>query len=431
MDRSPSPNGSDANQGNKSSEKTLEVANNLSAAFELVKPVNGVYQQEITRSEAPDIFIKSGIGLIALPLTEEQAQRMVSAASEGQMNLHNANVSDLSKKPACVFSPDAFDVKNPLWEKYVQELAVAAAEGLGLDGSEVKPELDALWLWTTDCLWTTPLLKSSNKGARRTWAGTMLIVLPSVHQGGDLEMTDTGKVNPKSWSTADYRQSMICWHRDTRFLKFKAPSSGDRLGLLYDLHVPKPTSYNQLMKSHRIAVQAVQDAVEKYTVLVRSGTIEETAFLLPLITKIPQARGNAKGGGHISKDKLLPADLAKIECFYQKGMAEIRGFTTHLALVWLTSRDKWTIYPVQGEETIERPGTQYILGDIVDVDGGLDGLAEPFRNLEGATFGKENVLHAYAFESGVTRLTAKRAGFEEQVFVKTVLCLMMHFERMD
>ncbi|KUI55398.1 hypothetical protein VP1G_02825 [Cytospora mali] len=430
MDRSPSPNGTNSNQGNNSLEKTLEVANNLSAAFKLVKPVNCIYQQEVTRSEAPDIFIKSGIGLLALPLAEEQARRMVSAALEGHMNRVNADASALSKEPACVFNPGSFDVKNPLWEKYVQELAAAAAEGLGLDASEVTPELDGLWLWTTDCLWPTPHLKASKRGARRTWAGTMLIVLPSAHQGGDLEMTDTGKGNPKSWSTADYRQSMICWHRDTRFLEVKAPSGGNRLGLLYDLHVPKPTSYKQLMKSHRIAVQAVQNAIEKYTVFVRSGSIEETVFFLPLTTKITQARGT-NGEGHISKHKLLPADLATVDCFSQKGMGEIHGFRTHLALVWLTSRDKWTIHPIQGEELFERHGTEYILGDIVDVDGGLDGLAEPFRHLKGAKFSKESVLDVCAFESGMTRMMAKEANSEEQVFVKTALCLMMHFEQMD
>lgn len=139
--------------------KTAEVAQDLAAAFERIKPVKGVYQQEIIRGEAPDIYIYGTVEAVGLPLGNRQAKEIVDTALEGNYNLHNADAEAFPKEPACVFNAGSFDITNTHWEGYVQELAGLAAEGLGLETCELRAELDAMWMWTEGCIWPTPSLR--------------------------------------------------------------------------------------------------------------------------------------------------------------------------------------------------------------------------------------------------------------------------------
>ncbi|ROV90487.1 hypothetical protein VMCG_09815 [Cytospora schulzeri] len=412
-----------SNGGKKPAIKIVEVADGLFAAFERIKPVNGIYQQVITRGEAPDLYMLGEVGIIALPLVEEQARKIVNAAIEGECNVNDTDAWYLDNEPASVFGEGTFDITNPPWEKYVQELAKAAAEGLGLDEGPVTPALDGMWFWTENCDWTTPPQRVRAGGDRRTWTAKMLIILPSAHKGGEITHDRNGHV--ESYPTADYRESTICWHKDIQYLDFKAPTRGNRLGLLYDLHVAKPTPYNKLRGNHHSAVQALQNAIEKYTNVVRNDPSEQTAFFLPLMTKIP--KGGIKAAS-LSKNKLLPSDLAKVECFSEKGMDEIRGFCAHLALVALTQREVPTFTHVLDLSkgilggVLKATGTskEYILGDMVNIDGG-NNLGGPLKPLKDAKFNKESVLDADAFASGLTRLVTRRGDTEEHIFVKTVL----------
>lgn len=416
-----------ANGSKQPPNKTAALANDLSAAFNRIKPASGIYQQQLHRGEAPDLFMYGEVGAVALPLGPAQARDMVNAASNGEFNLMDADASAcrLPAEPACAFNEGSFDINNTgPWDGYVRELAGLAAEGLGLGlggGEEVRPALDGLWLWTKGCVWSTRLsgmlptrtlsmgrhmctdqatldCRVRKGGDRRTWATKMLILLPSAHEGGEITR-DQDRHRIESWATARYRESMICWNRDITDLDFKPPSRGQRLGLLYYLHVPWPTAYSTLRGDYLRAVQALQDTIERYTVLVRRGAIAETVVLLPLRTEVPKGRG---GIASVGRDMLVPSDLARVECFSEKGMGEIRGFQTHLALALLTARQVTRISHALGVRQSIVCDTEYILDDMADPDG--DELAEPVRHLRGGRFSKESVLDVGAFASGVTRL---------------------------
>lgn len=135
---------------------TTEVAESLSDAFARIKLVDGVYRQEITRTEVPDLCVSGDMGVLGQPLGAKQAREMVEAALEGENNLYDTEAENLSAEPACVFREGNFFINNPRWEEYAKELAVTAAEGLGLDGTNVTAAVDSLWLWAKNCVWTTP-----------------------------------------------------------------------------------------------------------------------------------------------------------------------------------------------------------------------------------------------------------------------------------
>ncbi|ROV99593.1 hypothetical protein VPNG_07767 [Cytospora leucostoma] len=407
--------------------KTVEVAQDLAAAFERIKSVKGVYQQEITRGEAPDIYLYGTVEAISLPLVNKQAKEMVDTALVGSYNVNDEDAENFSKEPACVFNAGSFDIRNPRWEGYVQELAGLAAEGLGLETCELKAELDAMWLWTEGCDWPTPSLRVRKHGCRQTWAAKMLVILPSTHEGGEVTFTRNGNLD--TWSTDGHRQSMICWHKDIK-LEFKPPEKGNRLGLLYDLHVRRPLKYSQQRATHHSAVQAVQDAIEKYTVLVRNECIQETAFFLPLSTRIPKHTSQRPEQSSIGKHMLLPSDLAKVECFSEKGMDEVRGFETHIALAEVTARDKMTIYRAWGTKMVEHLDTEYLLQKVVDTQEG-DNIGEQLRRLEGTKLDAELIPVVDAFNSDLTRMVTHQGDTEEHVFLKTTLCLLIHFEQLD
>lgn len=140
----------------KPADNTNEIAKDLYAAFEQIKEVNGVYQREITPCEAPDIYMYDGIGIVGLPLGEKQAREMVDAAQEGEFNVFDADATSLSEEPACFFNAGIFDIQNPRWDGYVQDLATSAAGAFALDDCEVKAEMHSLCLWTENCVWSTP-----------------------------------------------------------------------------------------------------------------------------------------------------------------------------------------------------------------------------------------------------------------------------------
>lgn len=230
----------------------------------------------------------------------------------------------------------------------------------------------------------------------------MLVILPSTHKGGEVTCIRDVNGNLDTWSTDGYRQSMLCWHKDVS-LEFAPPEKGNRLGILYDLHVRRPINYSQQLAAHHSAVQAVQDAIEKYTVLVRSGCIRATAFLLPLRTGIPGLTPQGRAQPSIGKHMLLPSDLAKLECFSEKGMDVVRGFRTHIALAEVTARDKVAIYCVWGTKRVGHTETEYLLQKVVDTSEGHS-LGEPLRQLEGTRLEAELIPVVDAFNSGLTRM---------------------------
>lgn len=145
-------------ESSSSGDKIKSFAASLTESFDRIKPVNPVYQAELKRTEGPDIWMPADVDAIGFPLRKCQLKELQDAAVSGDYNVNDADVSGDSGDTACVFPQGNFEVMNPAWTEYVNDLTLQAAQGLGLGlgAGEVTAELNALWLWTVGCKWCDP-----------------------------------------------------------------------------------------------------------------------------------------------------------------------------------------------------------------------------------------------------------------------------------
>jgi hypothetical protein len=180
----------------------------------------------------------SGAGPIGLPLSVEMAKRIIRHASPYQKG-SKAPV-DESVQKSWELNADQFFLRNPAWTEQIQKLLKAVVPGLGLkvDPKQVRGELSNLVVHEEGAFF---LPHQDSKKADGMF-GTLVVSLPSKHEGGDVVVSHKGKSRTFSSSPgSDFGFSYAAWYSDITH-EVKPVTSGYRIVLTYNLiHRPSAT----------------------------------------------------------------------------------------------------------------------------------------------------------------------------------------------
>ena len=94
------------------------------------------YGPIVTSSPTPGLYLGDG-GIVGLPLSRHDAQRIKRQASQG-------SVSNNGDGLGCELNPDQFEVRNPAWREYIQSMSLEATKPF--DIGTVHPSLRKLVL---------------------------------------------------------------------------------------------------------------------------------------------------------------------------------------------------------------------------------------------------------------------------------------------
>ncbi|KAE9375131.1 hypothetical protein N431DRAFT_555630 [Stipitochalara longipes BDJ] len=177
----------------------------------------------------PGICLKNG-GPIGLPLSDGDAN--VFRAASHRSPLDRDPVSPVGE---CVWVIPAgeFEIQNPTWEPFLQDIVTKVSAGLGVDsnGKGVSAELFNLSLREAGPM---PISDRGTRSPSPRVFGTLAIILPSRHEGGEIYISHGGtRVFETSQSSA-FDASYIAWFSDVA-QEIKPISAGRRLVLTYNL----------------------------------------------------------------------------------------------------------------------------------------------------------------------------------------------------
>lgn len=104
--------------------------------------------EHLSNPPNPGLCLKNG-ELIGLPLSNRDAQVIVAASHAAPFGKGEETIVDNSVRKTWELSAGDFEVRNPAWKKFLDEIVVKVSAGLGVDasGKGVSAELYKLLLY--------------------------------------------------------------------------------------------------------------------------------------------------------------------------------------------------------------------------------------------------------------------------------------------
>ncbi len=180
----------------------------------------------------PGMFIK-GVGEISLPLPEEQARKIIAACEQAPFGRSEETVYDTSVRKVWQMGPEKVEIRNPAWNKVLAKECTHIAEKLGLHDSRVKFDLYKLLVYEKGSFFTPhrDTEKIPNMFA------TMVINLPSAHEGGELIVSHGGETCEYSFGGEfKFQPEYATFYADCCH-EVKPVSEGYRFSLVYNLAI--------------------------------------------------------------------------------------------------------------------------------------------------------------------------------------------------
>ncbi|CAF9908337.1 hypothetical protein IMSHALPRED_006643 [Imshaugia aleurites] len=180
----------------------------------------------------PGLLLK-GIGKIGLPLSERDAKSIINISREAPSCESTEENIDKSERKTYGVEADRVEFRNPRWSKTVQYAVSKSVEQLGVLGGEssVRADLHKLVLYEAGGLPSTEHDSYAVSGR----VGTLVIILPSEHEGGEAVVRLENQKRTLSINEArEFSYSYMAWYADADY-SVEPVSSGYRLVLMYNL----------------------------------------------------------------------------------------------------------------------------------------------------------------------------------------------------
>lgn len=289
------------------------IADYLDAAADGCFATSGSLPDAIT----PGLLLQR-VGKIGLPLSDRDAKAITNISREAP---------DRSERKTCVVEADQIGLRNPRWSKVLQYAVSKSVEQLGVLGGEssVRADLHNMSLYEAG---GSPSLEHDSYAAPGKF-GTLVIVLPSEHEGGEAEVRLGNQKRTLSITEPrEFSYSYMAWYADADY-RVEPIRSGYRLALIYhlihqtgDIAAARPSS---VLNDNRVAVDNALDAWK-----TRLGDDEDTTDILVHLFDSEYSQGKLglqtlEGSDQVQSLRLLEA-------------CQEHGFTTFLGQLEHTKR---------------------------------------------------------------------------------------------
>jgi hypothetical protein len=286
--------------------------------FEIISSIqgNGSYAFMGTKPFMPLSLNIKGVGEIALPLTAGQAKEIAKVAHKAPFGKGMSTVLDTSVRSAWEIDAADISFENPEWEDYLKKMVKAVKKGLGLDAWKVKAHLYKLLLYEEGDFF----LPHKDSEKEEGMFGTLVVGLPSAHEGGellvrydDLEMViDFSKV-------PSYEIPFAAFFADCEH-EIKPLKKGYRLCLTYNLV--------QTKTKNTVPSPVLSEQVEDLTALFKQHFgVFEAAFPKAILLDHQYTPTNFSANSLKLHDK--PRAAAIIEAAEKAGLVAKLALVTH------------------------------------------------------------------------------------------------------
>ncbi|KAI0148466.1 hypothetical protein GGR57DRAFT_505256 [Xylariaceae sp. FL1272] len=154
----------------------------------------------------PGLFVRDG-GDISLPLTPPQVRQLIEKSRQAPYGKGSETIVDTSVRNTWELDASVIEFRHPGWNGFVQDIYQKVAARLGVS-VPVPGELYKLLIYEKGAMFKAHTDTEKVPGM----FGTLVISLPSPHEGGDLVVKHCG--SKKRYQTSSLDQSFICWYAD-------------------------------------------------------------------------------------------------------------------------------------------------------------------------------------------------------------------------
>lgn len=224
----------------------------------------------------PGLLLK-GVGKIGLPLSERDAKAIINISRGAPSGESTEENIDESERNTYGVEADQIELRNPRWSKTVQHAMSKSVEQLGVLGGEssVRADLRKMLLYKGD---GSPNTEHDSFAVSGRF-GTLTIMLPSEHEGGEAVVRLGNQKRTLSITEPrEFSYSYMAWYADADY-SVEPIISGYRLVLTYnlihrtgDIEAARPSS---VLNDNRAAIDSALNAWK-----TRLGDDETTTDIL-------------------------------------------------------------------------------------------------------------------------------------------------------
>lgn len=295
-----------------------------------------------------------GLGPIGLPLTVKQAKELKRHCKQAPYGKGEKTVVDTSVRRVWRLEPDHFSLSNPEWDQFLKTTLGKVQDELGLETQALECHLYDLLLYEPGSFF----LPHRDGEKLNRMVATLVVVLPSAHEGGELVVRHEGQERTFDFQGGEKGAFSIqyaafyadCEHEVRPLLK------GYRLCLIYNLTLAKTKKATKFLTAPRVS-----EHLEQICPLVSEWANDESARSLVITlehqyTESGIAWDTLKGVDRVKAQVVLQA-ARQADCrvflglltFWESGEAEETGI----------GRRRW--YEDSGDDAAE-----YRMGEIYE-----------------------------------------------------------------
>jgi hypothetical protein len=178
-----------------------------------------------------------GLGPIGLPLTPRQAKELKQFCEQAPYGKGEETIVDTTVRRVWQLKPERFSLTNPEWDQFLRQTVHKVQEELGLEGQKLESHLHDLLLYEPGSFF----LPHRDGEKLDRMVATLVIVLPSSFQGGELVVRHEGQeqtVDFGSGQNNQFRIHFAAFYADCEH-EVRPLREGYRLCLVYNLTLKK------------------------------------------------------------------------------------------------------------------------------------------------------------------------------------------------
>jgi hypothetical protein len=204
------------------------------------------------------------LGSIGLPLQPPQAKELIAHCQQAPFGRGEQTVVDTQVRRVWELEPTQFSITNPQWQQRLNDICSEVKDELGVV-DDIVCEIYKLLVYEEGSFF---LAHRDTEKLNRMFA-TLVVVLPSRHEGGELMIRHDGQEKCFAFGgeNSDYEMRYAAFYADCQH-EVRPVTADYRLCLIYNLALAKPAQQQPLAPNH-------STVIDKLTVFLRDWAARE------------------------------------------------------------------------------------------------------------------------------------------------------------
>lgn len=180
---------------------------------------------------APPLMEVDGVGVVSFPVPTEQARALAAAAERAPYGRGDQTLVDESVRKVRQISPDKVKISGKQWPSTLASIVATTTEGLGCPKGSLKADLYKVLVYETGGFF----LPHRDTEKAPGMLGTLIVVLPSAHEGGELIVRHDSRERALDLRNLDPGElRYAAFYADCEH-EVRPVSAGHRICLIYNL----------------------------------------------------------------------------------------------------------------------------------------------------------------------------------------------------